>query len=99
MFAPIASEIASRLQVMREFVSLLGTLQTSHPNQTSTSKGLTFIELYATYEYTVRGAVQATILSLRSAPVSIRQLRRELLSLVLEPYWSAAANTGRARIW
>jgi hypothetical protein len=99
MFPLIASEIATRLQVTREFVSLLASLQTTHPGQTSTCKGFAFIELYGTYEYTVQTAVQATLSSLRSDPVTIRQLRRELFSLVLDPHWTAAANAGRARIW
>ena len=65
----------------------------------SACKGLELVQLYATYEYAVRSAVQATLAALRATGVGIRNLRRDLLALVLESHWDSASNSGRPHVW
>lgn len=98
MFGVISSELASRLTNVREFVAVQDVPSLT-PAQSASCRGLAFVNLYAVYEYAVCAAVQATLSSLRKDPLAIKQLRRELLTLVLEPHWQSAGTSGRERLW
>ena len=100
MFATVLGEIADRHLSSQRTVALIRSLE--EPPQVplaSACKGLAFVQLYATHEYSVRSAVQATLVALRTAGVEMRTLRRDLLSLVLDSHWTSVSNSGRARVW
>ena len=57
------------------------------------------MQLYATYEYSVRSAVEATLVALGAAGVEIRTLHRDLLALVLDSHWKSVSSSGRKSVW
>ena len=100
MFATVSAGIADRRLSNQRTVTLIKSLEeTSQIALASACKGLAFVQLYATYEYSVRSAVQATLVALRAAGVEIRTLRRDLLALVLDSHWDSVSNSGRKRVW
>ena len=100
MFATVLGEIADRHLSSQRTVALIKSLEeTSQVPLASACKGLAFVQLYATHEYSVRSAVQATLMALCKAGVEIRSLRRDLLSLVLDSHWKSASHSGRERVW
>ena len=100
MFATVSAMIADRRLSSQRTVALIKSLeQTSQVALATTCKGLAFVQLYATYEYAVRSAVQATLVALRAAGVEIRTLRRDLLALVLDSQWESVSRSGRKRVW
>ena len=91
MFATVSAGIADRHLSSQRTVALIKSLEeTSNVTLASACKGLAFVQLYATYEYSVRSAVQATLIALRAAGVEMRTLRRELLALILDSHWDLA---------
>lgn len=84
---------------VREFMMLLHSQGFSSAPNIATGRGLAFVSLYATYEYTVRSSTQTTLASLRKDPLAIGQLRKELLALVLSPLWDSASSSGPPKIW
>ena len=100
MFATVSAEIAARHLSNQRTVALIESLEEkSQMVLASACKGLIFVQLYATYEYSVSSAVQATLVALRTAGVEIRTLHRDLLALVLNSHWDSAANSKRSRVW
>ena len=100
MFATVSAEIADRRLSSQRTVALIKSLEeTSQVALAAAYKGLAFVLLYATYEYSVRSAVQATLVALRTAGVEIRTLRRNLLTLVLDSHWDSVSYSGRPRVW
>ena len=100
MFATVSAQIADRCLSSQKTVALIKSLEeTSQVALASACKGLAFVQLYATYEYSVRSAVQATLVALCAAGVEIRTLRRNLLALVLDPHWDSASDSGRPHVW
>ena len=100
MFATVSAAIADRHLSSQRTVALIRSLEeTSQVALASACKGLAFVQLYATYEYSVRSAVQATLVALRTAGVEIRTLRRDLLALVLDSHWDSVSKSGRPRVW
>ena len=100
MFATVSAEIAARHLSSQRTVALIESLEEkSQMVLASACKGLIFVQLYATYEYSVSSAVQATLVALRTAGVEIRTLHRDLLALVLNSHWDSAANSKRSRVW
>lgn len=99
MFESVASEIASRMLAARMYVAHIEPLESKDSALSATFKGLAFVQLYAIYEYTVRSGVQATLSAIRGDPLVIRELRHELLCLVLDPQWTSASTAGRSRRW
>jgi len=100
MFATVSAQLADRQLSHQRTVALIRSLEETAQGPTvSACKGLAFVQLYATYEYAVRSAVQATLVALRAAGVEIRTLRRDLLALVLDSHWDSASTCGRPRVW
>ena len=100
MFATVLAEIASRHLSNQRTVTLIKSLEdTSQVGIAAAYKGLAFVQLYGTYEYSVCSAVQATLSALRAAGVEIRTLQRNVLALVLDACWQSAAEAGRGRVW
>ena len=65
----------------------------------ATCRGLLFVLLYGIYEYSVRTAVQGGLDAIRRQNLSCSDLRRSLLSLVLDPHWDSVIKSGRERTW
>ena len=100
MFATVSAMIADRHLSSQRTVALIKSLEeTSQVATAAACKGLAFVQLYATYEYSVRSAVQATLIALRAGGVEIRTLRRDLLALVLDSQWDSVSQSGRPRVW
>ena len=100
MFAAVSARIADWHLSSQRTVTLIKSLEDdSQGKLASACKGLIFVQLYATHEYAVRSAVQATLVALSAAGVEIKTIRRNLLALVLESQWESAADSGRDRVW
>ena len=100
MFATVSAGIADWDLSSQRTVALIKSLEeTSQRALASACKGLVFVQLYAMYEYSVRSAVQATLLALCDAGVEIQTIRRSLLALVLDSHWDSAAHSSRERVW
>ena len=101
MFATVAAEIADRHLASQRTVALIKALEEgkSQAALAAACKGLAFVQLYATYEYSVRSAVRATLGALRAADVEIRTLRRSLIALVLKSDWDSVSDSSRSRVW
>ena len=96
MFATVSAGIADWHLSNQRTVALIKSLEeTSQMTLASACKGLAFVQLYATYEYSVRSAVQATLVALGAAGVEIRTLHRDLLALVLDSHWKSVSSSGR----
>ena len=105
MFSAIKSEITNRiLQIEVFFNALHGSSVTIPPGSTpplvpgsATARGLVFVSLYGTWEYTVSTAVEAAIQELKKLPLS--DVRLELLGLLLHWECDAAAKSNRDKMW
>lgn len=86
---------------LRTFLGLIDSfdrVETIHSSQI-TCKGLVFVQLYGVYEFAVRASVQAALSAIKEGRLSPSQLPHEILCLVLDPLWVAAAKAGRSRMW
>lgn len=99
MFNLAKSEVGSRFMVARQFLSLASAIEDSRPAEAASCKGLLFVQIYGVYEYAIRSSVQATLAAVRKDSIPTRRIRRELLTLILNPLWKAAAESGRRRLW
>jgi hypothetical protein len=99
MFANVLSEIGTRLLSSERILFSMDVVEKEMPESVTIFKGFCFVQMYAIYEYTVRSSVQATLSSLKSASVTMDKIRREVLCLVLDPSWGAAAQAGPSRVW
>ena len=100
MFATVLREIADRHLSSQRTLKLIRSLEkTSQMELAATCKGLTFVQLYATYEYSVCSAVEATLVALSEADVEIRTLRRDLLPLILDSQWQSASEVSWKFVW
>jgi hypothetical protein len=99
MFAAVLSEIGSRLLSSERLLFSMEAVEKGMPESAAFFKGFCFIQMYAIYEYTVRASVQATLSSLKRASLTMEKIRREVLCLVLDPSWCAAADAGPSRVW
>lgn len=99
MFNLAKSEVDSRFLIARQFLNLISTIDNSMPVEVASCKGLLFVQIYAAYEYAIRASVQATLAAIKTDSLPAIRIRRELLTLILDPLWEAAASSGRRRMW
>lgn len=99
MFDIITREINSRKFAIQRFVSLFDYEKASCSIEILICKGLVFVQLYGVYEYTITSSVQAALSSIGGKGLRVEHVCRELLSLVLDPYWAGAAGAGRRKLW
>lgn len=92
-------EVSSRRFMTEQFVSMLDDSDISRRQMNSTCKGLTFIQLYGVYEYSITTSVQAALSSIKNRGLCVENVCIELLSLVFDPLWISAAQVGRAKLW
>jgi RiboL-PSP-HEPN len=97
MFSDLQVEVASRiLATSRHYRACLSP---GFRGNTAVSRGLVFVELYATYEYTVKEMVRESLQAIKASGMTICTARMELLGLLLHAESSAARDAGKERIW
>lgn len=99
MFGIARTETLTRILAARKFLDLVPLIEASKPTEAAICKGLVFVYLYGAYEYVVRSVVQAALSEIQTSGMSAKDLRRELLSLALDPLLTAVATVGRRRLW
>jgi HEPN superfamily protein len=102
VFPALRSDVEDRLLLIEEQISVLSRVEdekTVPQTLLKTLKGLTFVQLYAVYEQTVVGAVQAAIRALNMTRIPLRELRHELLGIALDANCRSLADCGPNRTW
>jgi len=99
MFHIIQRELGERMLVARNFATHVHSLEMAGLPLAATFKGLTFVQLYACYEYVVRGSVQAMLSAISAESPEFRQLKAHVLSLALDARFEATSNCGPRRRW
>ena len=97
MFTDARIEVGSRIQEGTTFISIAMAARNS--SAAATSRGLLFVQLYGVYEYAVGASVQAALGFIQSQLLSCNDLRRSLLSLILQPEWTSAKTVGLRDVW
>jgi hypothetical protein len=99
MFHSLEVDILDRILAARHF--WLTVRKRKDRKALATAKGLLFVQLYAIYEFSVTGIVQAALLQFNSAGVSPDTARLELLTIILDQEFTAATDPGtrRERLW
>lgn len=95
MFDATRKEVAARIGEGRRFLASTAKATLA----TATCRGLLFVELYGTYEYTVTRVVQAALDTMRRESLSYGDMRRSVLAVVLDAQFDSAAKSGRDRLW
>lgn len=96
MFSPLQSEIYDRFL---EVESFLNTTRNFRGNMGAAAKGLVFIQVYAAYEFTVRGVVQTAIDSINAHRHKVKDMTPSLMTLYLDRELSSLRDTGLRNIW
>ena len=65
----------------------------------ATSKGLAFVQMYAMYEFTLHGVVEASIDAVCQLGLTLGELRRELTALFLGNEFTSIRDCGAERRW
>jgi hypothetical protein len=99
LFDTARAEAAARLLAARQFLGLVPPIEHGKPTEAAICKGLVFVYSYGAYEYVVRSLVRVALSRIRSEGLAPKELRREILSLALDPLMLAAAGAGRRRLW
>lgn len=102
MFAALQLEVERRLLIVKQTLDTLTRLEAdaSHtPEVLRSLKGLTFVQLYAVYEYCVVTLVQAVIREVNSKGIVVRELRDELLAFALNDDYKSLADCGWGKTW
>ena len=105
MFDAIGKEVTLRILEGRELLSLVvsgekpSDLSDRARRTAAMCKGLLFVQLYGTYEFAVSSSVRAALNMADATTVSCSELRRSLLSLVLDPLWVSVSDVGRKASW
>jgi len=99
MFHIIKRELNERMLVTRKLANHVRSLDPEGLPLAATFKGLTFVQLYATYEHVVRGSVQSMLSSISAETPEYRHLKAHVLSLALDARFEATSNCGPRRRW
>lgn len=97
MFTQLRSEILDRSLKLDHFFKDQVRLASVH--SIATSKGLAFVQMYAIYEFTLHGAVEASIEAVCQLELSMGELRRELIALFLGNEFTSIRDCGVERRW
>lgn len=102
MLAPIRTEALRRLQYLQEMLLELRVLESqlqSKPNVLPQLKGLVFVQMYATYEYSVVNATLSALRHIDSAGIPLGVLRTTLLSALLHPELMSLSDLSIEKSW
>jgi MAE_28990/MAE_18760-like HEPN len=98
MFATLQAEVIDRVFRVQQFAAEACDVS-KNPHSAIASKGIVFVQLYALYEYTVTGIVLAGLTELQSHGLQIRDLRAELLCIVLDREIKSASTAAADKRW
>jgi len=96
MFAALQTEIMARCHAASTFFAAVSGIPAP---ALAVAKGLMFVELYGTHEYTVLGIVRAALSAIKTRPTVIGSLKMELLSLALDPELESAGKCLQDNLW
>src|SRR5438093_12004732 len=101
MFPALKAEIVRRILNTEIFFNAMHTGASigSYPAGSAAARGLVFVDLYGTYEYTVKTAVEAAVGELKKRGTPIKDIRLQLLSLILHPECDSAADANVENMW
>jgi len=95
MFGPLRSEIDARFAELQSFFAATRFRRELE----APSKGLAFVQLYAVYEFTVNGVVQAAIDSINAHGHRMNDLRPSLMALYCDPELESLRNIRVRNVW
>jgi RiboL-PSP-HEPN len=95
MFSPLQSDIDARFEAVKSFLTATGRFG----DVGATVRGLAFVQLYATYEFTVRGVVQVAIDSINAHGHRMNEIAPSLMALYLDSELSSLKDCGPRRVW
>lgn len=98
MFPTIKTDIVDRVFRVAHFAAEACD-STHNPLSAVASKGLVFVQLYAVYEHAIVDGVLAGLTQLQVHGMAFRDVRHELLSIVLGPELQSAAEAGLKKKW
>ncbi len=100
MWSSLQIEVSNRITASRDFFTSAQSINSSGINSfITTAKGLIYIQLYALYEFTVKGIVQAGLKDIQAHSTPFNSIRMELLGIALDPDLASIINCSKDRIW
>jgi hypothetical protein len=96
MFGPLRSEIDARFHELQSFFAASRGFR---GDLAATAKGLAFVQVYAAYEFTVRGVVEAAIDSINVHGHRMREMAPCLMTLYLDNELKSLRDSGRTKVW
>jgi hypothetical protein len=96
MFNLLKSDVDSRFEAAKSFLSATGT---SRCKIAATAKGLTFVQLYAAYEFTVSSVVRVAIDSINAHGHKMSEISPSLMALYLDGELNALRDCSKKNIW
>ncbi len=96
MFGPLTTEIDTRFRAVEEFFAATKDFK---GDVAATAKGMVFVQIYAVYEFTVGGIIQAAIDAMNSQGYKLKEIRPSLMTLFLDPEFSSLKDAGQRNIW
>jgi hypothetical protein len=103
MLNDISINSTSRLREVRSFLAMIRTISSSNSflvsSEISVAKGLFFVHLYGSYEYTVVAAVQKALSIVDSMKYNVSDFKPTMLSIVLDSRCKSIASVGTQKLW
>jgi hypothetical protein len=96
MFIPLRSDIEARFSALESFFVATSNFK---GDLAATAKGLAFVQLYATYEFTVKSVVQTAIDSINAHGHKMKDMKPSLMALYLDRELASLRDAGRRNIW
>src|SRR5438105_12082879 len=97
MFAGIRSEILDRIFSTKLLATAAAGL--TMPRTQTAAKGLAFVQLYATYEFTIIESVRATLIAATAHRIELRRLQSGLQALALDAEITSIADSKKRASW
>jgi hypothetical protein len=103
MLNDISINSTARLREVRSFLTMIRMISGSNTfafsSELSIAKGLFFVHLYGSYEYTVVSAVQKTLSIISGMRYSVADYKPAMLSIVLDSKCKSVASVGPQKLW
>lgn len=96
MFPILQLEVMERFTAVKEHFRAARRLKGT---SSLTAKGLAFVEIYAVYEYTVKGVMRSAINVIASHAHTYSSLRPSLLTVFLDPELQSLRNVAARNVW
>lgn len=102
LLSHVSAESAARFVEVSLYLRLIDKLSSNPPvftRELAPAKGLFFVHLYGTYEYTVNSAVQEVLRHINRRNIKIADCHPTFLSLALDPECRSLAGVGPDKTW